>query len=81
MLNIGRGVEVSDFEVFEAVRVATGVSIEPRYADKRPGELDRVSLDASRARAELGWTPSVGFKEGVRRVVQGHIRQRQGAPG
>jgi UDP-glucose 4-epimerase len=78
VLNIARGVEVSDLLVFQTVGLATGVCVEPRYADKRPGELDRVSLDASKAREVLGWTPSVGFEEGVRRVVEDHLQRRRG---
>ena len=72
-LNLARGVEVSDFEVFDAVRRATGTSVEPVYSDKRPGEADRSSLDCSRAERVLGWTPQTTFSDGVDQVVA-HIR-------
>ena len=74
IFNIARGVEVSDFEVFDAVRQATGVSVEPAYAPKRPGEADRVSLDATKAQRVLEWTPRVGLEEGVRRAVGFQLR-------
>ncbi len=77
VLNIGRGTEVSDFEVFEAARAVTGTDIEPRYADKRAGELDRVSLDSSRAREVLGWAAAVDFRDGLGRVVEGHRQERR----
>ena len=77
MLNIGRGIEVSDSDVFEAVRAAAGTGIEPRYADKRPGELGRVSLDSSRANDALGWAAAVDFRDGVGRVVEDHRRERR----
>ena len=68
-LNLARGVEVSDFEVFDAVRRATGTTVEPIYSVKRPGEPDRSSLDRSRAEQVLGWTPQTTFSAGVDQVV------------
>lgn len=68
--NLARGVGVSDYEIFDAVRTAVGASVEPKYAPVRPGEAAAVSLDASKARKALGWTPRVGLAEGIRRVVE-----------
>src|SRR5204862_225392 len=65
--NLGSGVETSDRAVFEAVRDAVGADVEPIHEPVRPGEIHRIALDASRARAELGWQPSVSFAEGGRR--------------
>ncbi|MFQ5914563.1 MAG: NAD-dependent epimerase/dehydratase family protein [Nitrospinota bacterium] len=71
VFNLGWGKEISDQEVFEAVRDALGSDVEPVYGEKRPGEIDRICLDASRAASELGWRPEVPFREGVRRTVAG----------
>ena len=71
--NIARGIETTDFEIFDAVRAATGVNVEPAYRDKRPGEADRIALDCSKARRILGWTPKVGLAEGTALEVE-HIR-------
>jgi nucleoside-diphosphate-sugar epimerase len=46
------------------------VTDEPEYAEKRPGEVERIALDASRARTELGWTPRVRFEEGIARAAE-----------
>jgi UDP-glucose 4-epimerase len=70
VFNLGWGEEVTDQEVFEAVREALGSDVEAVYADRRAGEVERISLDASKARQELGWRPEVSFKEGVRRTVR-----------
>ena len=70
--NIARGEEVSDFEMFDEVRRATGAATEPIYAPKRPGEADRVVLDCSKAANCLGWTSTVQLKEGIRCVVAHH---------
>ena len=66
VFNLARGVEVSDLQVFEAVRDALGVDVEPEYAPKRPGEAERVSLNCAKASEVLGWRPTVGFEDGVR---------------
>lgn len=48
------------------------VEIDPRYL--RPTEVDLLVGDASRARQDLGWTPTTGFEELVRLMVQSDVR-------
>ena len=72
VFNIARGVEVSDQEIFDSVRTAVGGDMEPRYAQKRPGESDRVCLDCSKATAVLGWSPRVSLEAGVQAAVAYH---------
>ncbi|MBZ0169613.1 UDP-glucose 4-epimerase [Candidatus Methylomirabilis lanthanidiphila] len=67
--NIGLGREVSDRQIFESVRRAVGAALEPILASKRPGEIDRICLDASLAKAELGWEPTIFLEEGIARTV------------
>jgi UDP-glucose 4-epimerase len=67
--NLGRGIEVSDLQVFEAVRDAIGAPITPIFGDKRPGEVEHIALDASRAREELKWEWEVDLAEGVAKAV------------
>ncbi len=67
--NLSRGREVSDLEIFEAVRAATGIWIEPLFTSKRPGEADSVCLDSSRAKRILGWVPTVPLDEGTAESV------------
>lgn len=43
------------------------MKIDPRYF--RPSEVDVLCGDASKARRELGWEPSVRFRELVRLMV------------
>ena len=42
-------------------------------AHYRPAEVDLLVGDASRARAELGWEPTVGFRELVRLMVEADL--------
>jgi UDP-glucose 4-epimerase len=67
--NLGRGIEVSDLEIFEAVREAVGSDIRPVFAPVRPGEVEHIALDASKAERELGWKWKVGLTEGVAEAV------------
>jgi GDPmannose 4,6-dehydratase len=48
------------------------VEIDARYL--RPTEVDRLCGDASKARAALGWRPTVGFRELVRMMVEADLR-------
>ena len=67
--NVGLGREVSDRQIFELVRRAVGATVEPILASKRPGEIDRICLDASLVKAELGWEPTIFLEEGISRSV------------
>ena len=73
--NLGRGVEVTDLEVFDAVRRAAGVTVEPNFVETRAGEAERVSLDSSKAASLLGWKPEVGIETGVDAVLTHHRQQ------
>lgn len=44
------------------------VAVDPRYF--RPTEVETLLGDASKAKASLGWTPKVGFKELVAEMVR-----------
>lgn len=67
--NVGLGREVSDRQIFELVRRTVGATVEPILASKRPGEIDRICLAASLAKAELGWEPTILLEEGISRTV------------
>ena len=77
LYNLGRGIEVSDREVFEAVRAAVGVDVEPEFAPVRPGEVEHIALDASLARRELGWESTIDLTDGVARAVAFYREQRE----
>jgi len=74
--NLGWGKEVSDYQIFCAVRDALGVTAEPHFGQKRPGEIDRICLDRQRIYRDLGWRPRVSLAEGVARTVRWHKRQK-----
>jgi UDP-glucose 4-epimerase len=66
-VNIGTGRETSVLELAEALGRLGGVeSFEPELAPPRAGEVQRISLDASRAERELGWRPATSLDQGLR---------------
>jgi GDPmannose 4,6-dehydratase len=48
------------------------VEIDPKYY--RPAEVDALCGDATKAREQLGWQPTVGFKELVRIMVEADVK-------
>jgi UDP-glucose 4-epimerase len=70
--NAGTGVESSVLEVLGALREAAGLAegaFEPEFAPARAGEVQRSSLDVSRARAELGFEAETSLLDGMRSTL------------
>jgi GDPmannose 4,6-dehydratase len=72
--------------VGELVEVAFGhagldwhkhVTIDPAFL--RPAEVDLLIGDASKARAELGWTPKVDFEALIRMMVDTDVARQSGS--
>jgi UDP-glucose 4-epimerase len=69
MVNIGSGVGTSVKQIFTELKSILGFAGEPIYEAPRAGEIQRIYLDATRAREVLGWRPRVGFREGLEKTV------------
>ena len=67
--NVGTGELLSVNELFARLASLTGYEREPEHTPPIPGEVFRISLDASKAARELGWQPQVSLDEGLRRTV------------
>ena len=71
IFNIAGGVETTDRQVFDSVRELAGTAdVKPRYVPRRPGEIDKIRLDISKARALLGWRPQVNLAEGAAKTAE-----------
>ncbi|MBM4053146.1 MAG: NAD-dependent epimerase/dehydratase family protein [Planctomycetes bacterium] len=66
IFNLGWGIEVSDLNVFHAIRNALNSKIEPIFGSKRNGEIEHICLDNSKAMKVLDWKPRVKFEEGIK---------------
>ena len=76
IFNTSSGVRTTDYEIFAAVREALDIPpLEPRYAPKRPGEVDHIGLDVSKAHAGLAWEPQVELRQGIKKTAE-WFRQR-----
>lgn len=69
LLNIGSGVELSVNELYAHLAELTNARLEPVYAPARPGELQRIVVDPSRARTLLDWTPATDLQDGLKQTV------------
>ncbi|MGH2827966.1 MAG: NAD-dependent epimerase/dehydratase family protein [Actinomycetota bacterium] len=69
LVNIGSNEELSVNELHSRLVELTGASFEPTYAAARPGELQRIFVDNSKAAEALGWRPSVALDEGLKQTV------------
>jgi UDP-glucose 4-epimerase len=66
--NIGRGVPASVLDIVAALaRHEPG--FEAEHAHARPGEVQHIFLDCSRAQAEFGWRAEIGLEDGLERTL------------
>jgi UDP-glucose 4-epimerase len=86
--NIGTGVPTSDYEVFRSVRDSLGIKdLEPEFVPRRPGEVERIYLEISKAERLLGWKPEVPVPVGCRRTAEyfrqtmASVQERSATPG
>src|SRR2546428_9857374 len=80
LANISTGVETSVNDIFHHLAEATGFRGAPIYAAARPGEVYRISLNPSRAKQWLGWTPHTRLTEGLQKTVDWFRQRGTAAP-
>jgi UDP-glucose 4-epimerase len=65
-VNIGTGREASVLDIVEILGGLAGRDdFAPEFAPARAGEVQRISLDASLAKRELGWAPQTTLEQGL----------------
>jgi UDP-glucose 4-epimerase len=68
-VNLGLGQQKSVLDIVEVLKQHAPNGFEPEHAPARPGEVQHIALDASRAREELGWEAKVELDEGLKRTL------------
>jgi UDP-glucose 4-epimerase len=68
--NLGTGEGTSINRLFELLKAATDYEGEAVHGPAKAGETFRITLDATRARQELGWQPEVSLREGLERTAE-----------
>jgi len=68
--NLGWGRPTSINEVCSVLVNITGYSLPVQYGPAKVGETRHIYLDASKAKRDLGWTPTVTLEEGLEKTVE-----------
>jgi UDP-glucose 4-epimerase len=69
-VNIAYGHGVSVRELCTLLLEILDSGLEPELVDARPGDVDCHFADTTKARAVLGFEPSLGIREGLERYVE-----------
>jgi UDP-glucose 4-epimerase len=69
-INIGTGIETDINRLYALLAEAAGSTQPVTHAPGKPGEQRRSCIDPSLARKVLGWEPTVGVAEGLRKTVE-----------
>ena len=68
--NVGTGEETSVLDLGRRIAALCECEFEPELAPARAGEVQRISIDSSRAEQELGWRPASSLDDGLRETVE-----------
>ena len=74
ILNLGESEPIRLSRLVSALEQVTGCEATIDRRQVPPGDVDRTFADVSRARRLLGYEPSVGIDEGLRRFVEWYRR-------
>lgn len=78
VINVGSGEETSINELVEETATVTGRELHTLYNRQESGGVSRLVADIGLAREKLGWSPRVGLREGLRRILEEDVRFRVG---
>ena len=67
---IGTGVRTSVNQIYRRLVEISGFEAPVIHAQQRPGDARDAQFDATRARLELGWTPSTDLPDGIRATYE-----------
>ena len=69
IINVATGGRISLNQLFYAMRDVVGGTLEPIYGESRQGDVRDSQADIQKARALLGYEPTVSFEEGLARTI------------
>jgi nucleoside-diphosphate-sugar epimerase len=69
VFNVATNHRISLNELLATLKKIFGSNIEPIYRDARQGDVRDSQADISKAEKMLGYTPTVGLEEGLRKTV------------
>ncbi len=66
IFNAGTGKQTSLLELVEIIKSVTRNQVKIQFSNPRPGDVQHISLDASKAMRELHWTPTTDLPTGIK---------------
>lgn len=69
IINVATGGRISLNQLFYAMRDIVGGTLEPIYGEPRQGDVRDSQADIRKAKALLGYEPTVSFEEGLARTI------------
>ena len=69
IINVATGGRISLNQLFYAMRDVVGGTLEPIYGESRQGDVRDSQADIQKAKALLGYEPTVPFEEGLARTI------------
>ena len=69
IFNLGYGYGTSINDIYSNLKAATDYKMSAIHGPEKAGETQRIYLEASKARQELDWAPTVGLEDGLRNTV------------
>jgi len=74
-VNFGTGSEVKINDLAEKIIKFCGKDLKPVHVDARPGEVNRLIADISKAK-EIGWEPKYSLDEGLKKYIDWYTNYR-----
>jgi len=78
--NVGTGRSVGVLDLIAALNRTLGTRLDPAFGPSRAGDVRYSRADITRTRDDLGYDPTVGFEEGLRRTVEWYQETARRAP-
>ncbi len=74
VFNLGYGIGTTVNQIFAGLKSITGYGKDAIYGPARAGETFKIYLDATHAKKELGWEPTIPLHDGLSKTVD-YFRQ------
>ncbi|MCK4269607.1 MAG: GDP-mannose 4,6-dehydratase [Methanogenium sp.] len=74
-VNFGTGFEVKINDLAEKIIKFCGKDLKPVHVDARPGEVNRLIADISKAK-KIGWEPKYSLDEGLKKYIDWYTNYR-----
>ena len=75
-VNLGADREITIKETVETIARLVGFDGELRWDPSKPDGQPRRAVDGARARALLGWSPTMDFEQGMRTTIDWYLANR-----